>query len=396
MTTTLPPEMTEATRLVRAGKLAEATTLIQRLLGGGHAKEGFFGHAMTLAGDNAAIPGVFAPTLKTAASAKSGEPVRSRTGLGKTLRKLAAIARIRDFDDAKNANLQPVTTPFPQGSSFTTASYANAAGARDYKLYSPSARAKAQAQMPLIVMLHGCTQSPDDFAAGTGMNLLAEEAGFMVAYPAQSKSANGKNCWNWFRPRDQRRDQGEPSIIAGITRQIIENYPVEPARVYIAGLSAGGAAAVVMAAEYPDIYAATGVHSGLPQGAARDVPSAFDAMRRGSARVSSKLKVTPAIVFHGDQDVTVHPRNSDAIVKQSTSAAPDLHAAIERGQAPGGRTFTRTVHTDVTGRALCEQWTIHGAGHAWSGGNAAGSYTDERGPDASREMLRFFLQHRLA
>ena len=277
------------------------------------------------------------------------------------------------------------------------ASYGNQAGSRGYKLYVPSGY-HGQA-VPLVVMLHGCTQSPDDFAAGTRMNVLAEEHTCLVAYPAQAASANASKCWNWFRPSDQQRGQGEPSLIAGITRQIMRDYSVDPERVYVAGLSAGAAAAAIMGMTYPDLYAAIGVHSGLACGAAGDLPSAFAAMRQGeavAARGSGEYRrMIPTIVFHGDQDSTVHPRNGDQVIEQSrASPMTDLRTTVQRGRVPGGHTYSRTLHADARGQVILEQWVIHGAGHAWSGGSPAGSYTDPRGPDATREMLRFFLEHR--
>ncbi|MBF0371822.1 MAG: PHB depolymerase family esterase, partial [Alphaproteobacteria bacterium] len=264
---------------------------------------------------------------------------------------------------------------------------------RGYKLYIPANR--PDGLVPLVVMLHGCTQSPDDFAAGTRMNLLAEEHGCLVAYPEQPSSANHSKCWNWFSPEHQGRGAGEPSLIAGITRRIIAEHPIDPGRVYVAGLSAGGAAAAIMGATHPDLFAAVGVHSGLACGSARDLPSALAAMRQGGApsAVPGKDPI-PAIVFHGDQDGTVHPRNGEAVVAQTTPSG-GITPKVERGHAPGGgHAYTRVLHADPSGRVLCEQWTIHGAGHAWAGVAPAGSYTDPRGPDASREMLRFFLEHR--
>jgi poly(hydroxyalkanoate) depolymerase family esterase len=285
--------------------------------------------------------------------------------------------------------------PLPDGARFEERIYANEAGSRAYKLYVPSAyRGEA---LPLVVMLHGCTQSPDDFAAGTRMNELAEEQAFLVAYPAQPPSANVSKCWNWFNAGDQQRDRGEPSLIAGITRQIMRDFPVEPGRVYVAGLSAGGAAAAIMGSAYPDLYAAIGVHSGLACGAAKDLPSAFAAMRQGAAsdRTGRSGDAVPTIVFHGDRDTTVSPVNGDHVIAQATAAA-ELRTNVSRGEAPGGLGFTRTVKTDESGRPMLEQWVLHGAGHAWSGGSPAGSYTEPRGPDASREMMRFFLQHTAA
>jgi poly(hydroxyalkanoate) depolymerase family esterase len=259
---------------------------------------------------------------------------------------------------------------------FVKRSYTNGAGTRAYETYLPAGY-RGQS-LPLIVMLHGCKQTPEDFAAGTRMNQLADELGFVVVYPAQARTANFSRCWNWFAAQNQQRDAGEPSLIAGITRQLIARYNLDAARVYVAGLSAGGAMAAVMGATYPELYAAVGVHSGLPYASARDTVSALAAMR-GGRRQAAPLPAVPTIVFHGDRDTTVHPRNG-----QYGVAPAGLHT--ETGEA-GGRAYTRTVHR---GRPSLEHWLVHGAGHAWSGGSARASYTDPRGPDATREMLRFF------
>ncbi|HTJ91438.1 MAG TPA: PHB depolymerase family esterase [Acidocella sp.] len=283
----------------------------------------------------------------------------------------------------------------PEGASFIEGTYSNSAGSRAYRLFIPS---NYQGQpLPLIVMLHGATQSPDDFAAGTRMNFIAEEQSCFVVYPEQCSGANQAKCWNWFRTADQQRDRGEPSLIAGITRQIMRDYSVDSKRVYVAGLSAGAAAAAIMGATYSDLYAAIGVHSGLACGAAIDLPSAFVAMRQGGAddrAISNDGPSVPTIVFHGDCDRMVHPTNGVQILEQSlrTASTPE---EVHRGQVPGGHCYTRTIHADASGRGLIEHWNIHGAGHAWSGGSPAGSYTDPRGPDATREMLRFFLEHSL-
>jgi poly(hydroxyalkanoate) depolymerase family esterase len=242
-------------------------------------------------------------------------------------------------------------------------------------------------------MLHGCKQSPDDFAVGTRINQLAEEQGFLAAYPRQPPSANPMKCWNWFNPDDQLRDKGEPSLIAGITRQIMRDFAVDPARIYAAGLSAGGAAAAIQGSAYPDLYAAICVHSGLACGAAKDLPSAFAAMRKGGATLlEDGRRPLPTIVFHGDCDTTVSPVNGEQVIAQSKASAA-FTTTVSKGQPAGGIAYSCTVQTDDRGSPILEQWTLHGAGHAWSGGDPAGSYTDPRGPDASREMLRFFLNH---
>jgi len=288
---------------------------------------------------------------------------------------------------------------------FLTRSFSNDAGTRSYKLYVPSSYSSASdAPVPLVVMLHGCTQSPDDFAAGTRMNALAEQHGFLVIYPAQAPNANGSKCWNWFRGEDQRRDRGEPSLIAGITREVASAYRIDERCIFVAGLSAGAAMAVILGATYPDIYSAVGAHSGLPYGSAHDVSSAFGAMKgsRAQAGHSSPLgrraspgadRPMPTIVFHGDSDQTVVVQNGDAIVEQARVGFPDqatLDASVNHGAATSGRTYRRTVYADSDGHPVVEHWLVHGAGHAWSGGSPDGTYTDGRGPDASAEIIRFF------
>lgn len=288
---------------------------------------------------------------------------------------------------------------------FVAGVYSNAAGSRRYKVYIPASYS-GQA-MPLMVMLHGCTQDPDDFARGTKMNALAEEQGFLVVYPTQDSSANTSKCWNWFKAIDQERGQGEPSLIAGITNEVIGQYGLDRDAVYVAGLSAGGAMAVIMGSTYPDLYCAVGVHSGLPYAAASDLSSALGAMRgaprrpdAGKRNPNAALQAIPVIVFHGDRDTTVSPANGSRVIDdfvadfQRSSEEAGITAAIttliEDGKTDSGRSYSRTsLHLDDR-PVLAEHWLIHGAGHAWAGGSAQGSCTDAKGPDASREMLRFF------
>ena len=251
-------------------------------------------------------------------------------------------------------------------------------------------------------MLHGCTQNPDDFAVGTGMNRLSEEHGFIVAYPRQPMHANQSACWNWFNRKDQMRDAGEPSIIAGITRAIMTDFNIDAERVYVAGLSAGGAMAAIMSVTYPELYAATGVHSGLAHGSATDVVSAFAAMRGGPGSVASAPRKTRrkgtndhvrTIVFHGMSDQTVHPSNAEMIIADARAGLADPLRETRYDGFMGGRAYTRSVITTASGVPHIEHWAIDGLGHAWSGGSPEGSHTDNNGPDASREMLRFFLEN---
>jgi poly(hydroxyalkanoate) depolymerase family esterase len=378
----LPTGLGETTKLIGAGHLMEATAAIQRALGGLPDK--------SAAAD---LPrGQQPPTLDGVAERPSTPSTMPAFRTRKRSPAFLGKVNLRDLVRVK-ARVPAASVTMPDGAQFLANTFANDAGSRPYKLYVPSGYRAGQ-EVPLVVMLHGCTQSPDDFAAGTRMNEIAEERTFLVVYPGQTGSANVQKCWNWFNEGDQRRGEGEPSLIAGITRKVMAEYAVDPKRVFVAGLSAGGAAAAIMGNAYPDLYAAIGVHSGLPCGAARDMPSAFNAMRQGavgSVSGSRRRTIVPAIVFHGDRDTTVNLRNGDAVVAQSVGGNL-LGSRVEEGQVPGGHSYARTIRADEAGRAVVEQWVIHGAPHAWAGGSSAGSYTDPCGPDATREMVRFFLE----
>jgi len=386
----------EATRLTRAGQLVEATALLQRMLHGERAPD-----ASSDTGGRLALAAPLIIDAKANAVEETDNPPQSKPApsaqpnmLGALLDRKQQRSGIGLRGGMKRA---PLSIPdiVPEGARFIERTFSSAAGSRTYRLFIPS-RYREQ-PLPLVVMLHGCTQSPDDFATGTRMNFLAEEQNCFVAYPAQPSQANQAKCWNWFRKGDQQRGRGEPSLIAGITRQIMDDYSVDRKRVYVGGLSAGAAAAAVMGATYNDVYAAIGIHSGLACGVATDLPSALIAMRQGGSdtkAASGDRPAVPAIVFHGDRDTTVHPHNGSQILEQSLGAMA-TQKKVHRGQVPGGHAYTRTILSDASGRGMLEHWNIHGAGHAWSGGSPAGSYTDPRGPDATREMLRFFLEHAL-
>ena len=293
----------------------------------------------------------------------------------------------------------PGTTAVP---GFHARSFNCEFGSRSYKLFIPSRYGTEP--LPLLIMLHGCTQNPDDFAIGTRMNALAEERGIIVAYPAQSQTANSTKCWNWFKGGDQVRGQGEPALIAAMTQHILRSHRVDAQRVYVAGLSAGAAMALILATSYPDLYAAVGVHSGLPYASAVDMPSAFAAMKGDHPIGRSKkrgapspvARVVPTIVFHGDRDSTVAPVNAERISADWASHAASHdpthvpRSVVSEGRVEGGHSYTRTVRYDRNDRIVLDEWLVHGAAHAWFGGDSRGSYTDPRGPDASSEMLRFF------
>jgi poly(hydroxyalkanoate) depolymerase family esterase len=377
--------MAAATRLTQAGKLVEATTLLQKLIRGNVSST-----------ESKTEP--FAPTMGSTvieAKATRGSDVAPTSGLRRLLSRLKTGGDRSARQGTKQNPAHCPTNLVPVGGQFIAGSFSNEAGNRNYRLYIPTKH--VMPARPLVVMLHGCSQSADDFAAGTRMNICAEEHDCFVVYPEQASSANPSKCWNWFNSAEQVRGRGEPSLIAGITREIVKAYNIDPRRIYVAGLSAGGAAAATLAEAYPDLFAAVGIHSGLASGVARDMPSAFAAMS-GRAQSShleqgTEGKFVPTIVFHGDRDATVHPRNGANVVARASTKA-DLQSLTETASA-GGRSYRRSVYRDGDGNAVIEDWLLHGAGHAWSGGSASGSFADPKGPDASREMLRFFLSHRL-
>ncbi len=357
--------MVDATGLARRGRVAEATALIQRTMSTAHVPAG---------GPHAA------------------DRDRART----PHRSARADTRPHDPADrvSRRAPLFPTSPPVTGlRGRFETFSYTNQAGTRAYRVYVPTGHRSGE-RRPLVVMLHGGTQDSTTFAAATAMNDLAERQTFLVAYPEQPQSANPGRYWNWFVPEHQRRDAGEPSLVAGITHQVMDGYEADAARVYVAGFSAGGAMAAVMAAVYPDVYAAVGVHSGLAYGVAADMASAFAAMSHGPSRPAPcPTRPVPLIVFHGDRDTTVAPANAEFLIRQALAGGPGVTAVARRAQTPGEHASTRTCYQDPRGTTVAELWKIHDGGHNWFGGTPNASYTDPRRPDASREFIRFFDEH---
>ncbi|MBB3221919.1 extracellular catalytic domain type 1 short-chain-length polyhydroxyalkanoate depolymerase [Pseudoduganella umbonata] len=278
---------------------------------------------------------------------------------------------------------------------FISRTFDSGHGSLAYKLYVPASFTGHEPT--LVVMLHGYGQSAEDFANGTDMNRHAEEAGCLVMYPEQTCFGMVGGCWNWFDRAHQQRDHGDAALIAGATREVAAEFLVPSGKVFVAGLSAGAAMAVVLGCTYPDLYSAVGCHSGLPHGCAGDTASAMQAMRNGATIEDAAVltqNAVPVIVFHGDNDQTVHSTNGRTVIEHSLSAVRLNDAArpqvVEESGVARDRGYTRVVHRGADGAILAEHWVIHGAGHAWSGGSLRGSYADDKGPSASGEMLRFF------
>ena len=378
--------MTEAARLTRSGELAAATTLIQRALNGSAG----IGDTVTASNES--------PIARS--SERMPFPFAASNVIDVVAREIDAPSRAERHpavDPVGDPVANPVANSTEHRGQFVSGSFEHAAGTRAYKLYIPSAAGNGP--LPLVVMLHGCTQNADDFARGTAMNQAAEQQGFFVLYPQQSRKMNAQGCWNWFKHSHQQRGRGEPALLADMARQVMSRHSVDRSRVYVAGLSAGGAMAAILGQTYPDVFAAVGVHSGLAAGAATDLPSAFAAMKGGgSGPVAPSGGSIPTIVFHGDADPTVNHRNAERVV--AACIGPDAAlmpspTGSTTGSRRATRQATRQVHADAAGLVTAELWTVHGAPHAWSGGRSTGSFTDPAGPDATAEMLRFFLTHTL-
>ena len=455
MNPTLQQLLQAATRLAQSGQLKEATEAIQRALNGVAPRPRPVVPAQ--AHDLNVLDGCVFEVETEQAPAERADP----PGVQKTADPhVKSQAQPQPQAQARAPRPDPQDRPWarannpPQSPRWHAGPGGTPAAARSHTLYVPP-NIDARQLLPLVVMLHGCTQDANDFAAGTGMNERARERGFYVLYPTQSQAANPQRCWNWFKPSHQQRGSGEPAWIANLTREVIAGHNIDPHRVYIAGLSAGGAMASIVADAYPDIFAAAGVHSGLPCGAVSNAAQALALMKTGVATahphlwtrrsgrthsasfaafapdwnaahapgsafspavapVSPASSPVPTIVFHGDQDHTVHPRNGEQVVAvallragtpggaggaaPASAAHPPVRQRTEQGVSRHGRRYTRSIyydsaHDNIADTAVAEHWVIHGAGHAWAGGHAQGSYTDPTGPDATLEMLRFFFEH---
>lgn len=348
--------MGRALDLTRAGSAMEATRLIQHTLNG-----------------QTTEPAV-SPTSST-------PPPKFRRRLGEVVDLLSKARRVQT-PQARGPRKRPAV---PEGAQYQTRSHSSPFGERRYRLFVPSLRDTSP--QGLLLMLHGCTQNAEDFAVGTQMNLVAEKNNLVVIYADQKRAANHMGCWNWFRPEDQGRGAGEPALLTHLTREVARDFEFGKGRVFVAGMSAGGAMATILGQTHPDVFSAVGVHSGLPAGSASDVAGAFAAMRSPvvapAGRVESPVRT---IVFHGSADTTVAPANADAVIAAAIGGVHHSEIVDESETSA-----TVTLYRDDVGQALAEKWSLDGVGHAWSGGSPEGSYTDPTGPDASVEMVRFFL-----
>ena len=388
--------MAEVLQLTRSGRVMEATGLLQRgLSGAGAAAPGESSTVSPSLGDVGLRLPVSGGRSFARPESRGARGASARQGRFEALK-----TKLPGLPHGVNPAGPPGGTPSRRsgaaardqaalGGEFRQFTHTESAGTRSYHVYVPTSYSGEP--VPLVVMLHGGKQDAPDFAAGTRMNELAELHTFLVAYPEQSKAANPGCYWNWFTATDQQPGAGEPAIIAGITRAVMRDFAVDPSRVYVAGLSAGGAMAAVMAATYPNLYAAVGVHSGIAYRAAHDVGSAFAAMRNGGTPAATSA--VPLIVVHGDQDGVVAPVNADKLIASRLAAGDITGQDPPTTNSQSGRRYTRTVHRNLDGLAVAESWIVHGGGHAWYGGSPVGSYTDSRGPNSSAEMIRFFLQH---
>ena len=387
----------EATELVHSGNLMEATAAIQRALN----NQAPLARATSATSATRAAPAAPASPSAATCAKPAASPWHAARSAG------AGNLRSKLKSTVEDAVVREVREVRESPDSFERVTFMHAGTRHQYRLYVPPGAASDVA-MPLVLMLHGCTQNADDFALGTGMNQAAAPANALVLYPVQARSANPNGCWNWFEPGHQRRGQGEPELLVAMVRDVMARHPVDAQRVYAAGLSAGGAMAAVLGREYPDVFAAVGVHSGLQAGAANNMMAALSAMNNGAKLgTQSRPAAHPSgaphpalIVFHGDADSTVHAKNGEQLVDAALEAALGGKSAVRHealsGKSDGGQRFTRTVYRAANAKdpqVLAEHWVLHSAGHAWSGGNARGSYTDARGVSATEEMLRFFLEH---
>ena len=371
--------MRNATRLTGIGKLMDATRLIQRAL------------ART-ASDDAPVR----PAMERLPQAKTSDPGNIRA---------PESMQAEPPAHRQSPELQPsVAAASGRASSFTLHQFDFEGKTYPYRLFIPAVRAGDEAlfaKMPLVVLLHGCKQDAADFAHGTAMNTLAQTNQAMVLYPEQITSSNAMRCWNWFESEHQQAGRGEPGMIAALTQKITRQHDADPARVYVAGLSAGGAMAAVVAALYPQVFAAVGIHSGLAAGAAQSMVQAFSAMQKGSkgrmGNANSDAAAMPTIVFHGSADQTVNPKNAGHITQFALTAFKSEGQTLVKSTAMVAarkdEPTERTQYLDASGKPFVESWSIAAGPHAWSGGSAQGSYTDPDGPDASEAMLAFFLQH---